>query len=77
MAGDDVRLTDGQISLDDVEVGAADPAGVNPDENFSRTGLRGGDIFPDQRGRFRRGGSSEDTGVHGSIATSFYAGLEA
>ena len=39
----------GQLAVDDVQVGAADPAGVHAEQHLSRAGLRLGELGRPQR----------------------------
>ena len=64
MSRRDGRLPDGKLSLDDVEIGSADAAGRDADEDLAGAGLRDWDIFEPQR-LFRDGGGTvEAKGAH-------------
>ena len=62
MAGDDSRMARRQVALGDVEVGAADAAGLDTDENLARPGFGFGSSIA------RSGSVSIGAGVYTAIA---------
>jgi hypothetical protein len=56
MAGDDPRMARRQVALGDVEVGAANAAGLDTDENLARAGFGFRKLDRAQRIGFDRGG---------------------
>jgi hypothetical protein len=54
-----------QVALDDVEIGAADAAGNDFEENFARLRLRAGEILDGKPGAGSGGGGVEDGCAHG------------
>jgi hypothetical protein len=48
VAGDDRKLWLGELPVDDMQVGSADPTGADPQENLARARRRYGDVFEAQ-----------------------------
>jgi hypothetical protein len=57
VAGNDARLANGKLTLRNVQVCAAHPAGVDADEHFAVGGFAAGDFRPLKRRGFHRGWS--------------------
>ena len=64
MAGDDARMEGRKVALDDVEIGAADAAGDDFEEDFARLRLGTGDFFDGKPGA-GGGCGVEDGCAHG------------
>src|SRR5579864_9272849 len=74
MTGDHRRFALRQFAFDDVEIGAADAAAVDADEDFAGGRLRRGHAGVDERIGLDLGRFLQDAGLHGIGGASAFAG---
>ena len=75
MARDHVRLANRKLAFDDVQIGAADSARADANQNFTLPRLRYGDLGPGQRRRFNGSGRSQDPRMHQFTLTVTFVGM--
>ena len=66
VAGDQRGFAGLEFPFDDVQVGAADAAVADADQNFMVNGLWSGDVGENERIHLNAGGDAEEAGFHGS-----------
>ena len=73
MAGDHSLVQRGEFAFDDMEVGAADSAGKDAEEDLALDGSGDGDVFDSQRAVCDGLRGGEDGGFHDEFILGFRA----